>query len=804
MSDWVLATEQAGFTRHFDASALPVSFGSSSSDDLVLADVHGSVQIGMLDQVFFVQPSRETRNVRVDDELLQGSRRLDDGSVIAFDTARLICRIRDGRLTLRIEARLTAGDTAPPDFDALAQNESSELKISPIAFKPSLEAQQERKQRFRKTTIAIYAAFVVLGSLGWFAFTAKSIEFELTPAADAFDLPETLWKFRLGERYLLREGSHRIVAEREGYYPIDETIDVGVLPDQTFEFEFVRLPGLVTFRTEPEAQAEVSIDGQVVGTTPLVDFEVRPGTHQIEFVAERYLTEVASIDVEGGHERDTVTVALTPSWAPVSVTSEPAGADVLVDGRALAVTPATLELTAGERDIELSLPGYNSWQREIRVFADEPQELETVVLSLADARVELITEPDNATVTVNGQYRGHSPVNLTLTPNVEHQVRVDRQGYQSVTRNLTLAPDGRRQLDIDLEPELGVVSVRTDPPEAEVLVNGEPAGRTPLELDLMTIEQDIAIRLDGYAGVEETITPIEGYPQTLDYDLVLLDAVTGDGYAKVITTGQGQRLRLVLPGRFQMGSSRGDPDARLNEVLRQVELTRAFYLAEREMTNAEFRQCDPDHDSGVFEGLSLNDDDQPVVNVTIEEVFRCLNQLSIEDGLQPVYVEEGDTLVPQRPLRNGYRLATEAEFAWALRGAGAGLNRYSWGDDTQLPDRFLNIADQSAEEILPNVLVTYVDGYPVSAPVGSFAPNAAGLYDIDGNVDEWVQDFYDPLNRGGAPILTDPLGPETGRSRVVRGASWRSYDRTQLRLSYRDYENEAREDLGFRIARNLE
>jgi len=808
VSDWVLATEESGYTRHFDAAALPVAFGSGDGDDLKLADVNGTIQIGMLDQVFFVQPLRDTRNVRVNGEVLRGSRRLEDGDLIAFDTARLNIRLGDGRVRIGIAAQVTAGDTAPPDFGATAQRASGELTVAPIAFKPNLKrADDDARPRLSRGSMIVAAAFAVLGLVGWFAFTGKSVHFEISPLPDRFELPETLLKFSLGDRYMLREGSHRVVAELEGYYPIDEVIEVGALGDQTFDFEFVRLPGLVSFRTEPEAQAEVSLDGAVVGSTPLVDLEVRPGRHQVQFVAERYLTEVTTIDVDGAGRRQETTVALTPSWAPVTLSTEPAGAEVSVDGRVLGTTPVTLELTAGERLLEVSLDGYNRWQREIRVFADEPQVIEPIVLSLADGRLVIASEPADAAVSVDGEYRGRTPVDLRLPPNVEHRVALARPGYQSFNRNLRLGPGGVVQIDVDLEPQLGTVEIVTRPEGARVLVGGEMQGTTPVALELMTVEQGIAIQLDGYAPVDATVTPREGYPQRLAYDLALLDAVTGDGYARIITTSLGQRLALIPAGRFQMGSSRSDPDRRLNEVLKTVELTKAFYLAEREMTNAEFRHCEPDHDSGEFAGQSLNGDDQPVVNVTIQEIYACLNQLSIENGLQPVYIEENGLLVPHRPLRDGYRLPTEAEFAWALRAAGRGDEAplyFSWGDSLPPPDRFANIADQSAEDILPTVNVTYVDGFPVSAPVGSFRANAAGLFDMDGNVAEWVQDYYDATNRASTAMLTDPLGPVTGRSHLVRGPAWTSATVRQLRLSYRDYEDEARMDLGFRIARNLE
>jgi len=809
VSDWVLATEQGGSTRHFAATALPVRIGGAAGCDIVLADIPGSILIGQLDGVFFVQPGRATENVRLDGELLQGSRRLVDGSVIALDTARLECRLRDGRLSVGIEARVTAGDTAPPDFDALARDRGSEISVSPIAFDPNASRRAGKGNRqVSRTALFVYAAFVVLGTLGWFAFTAKSVRFDLTPVPESFELPSTWFKFRIGDRWLLRAGEHRVVAELPGYYPIDAAVDVGRLPDQTVELEFVRLPGLIAFTTVPEAAAEISLDGEVIGTTPLEDFEVRPGTHQIQFTAERYLTELVTVDVEGGHERQTVTATLTPSWAPVTLTSSPPGANVLVDGRVLATTPAELELTAGERAISVQLAGYNTWQRSIRVVADEPQTLPEVELELADGRVALDTTPVDATISINGDYMGRTPRDLRLRPNVTHRLTLSKPGYETETLEFSLAPDEQETIAIDLKPRLGTVEITTAPAGAEVLVNGELRGVAPLTLELMSVEQDIAVRLDGYAGQERSITPRPGYPQQLPFDLEQLDEATGGGFPRVLTTGSGTRLRLIPASAesFMLGSSRTDPERRSNEVMRRVQLSRAFYLAETELTNAEYRRCDPEHNSGSFERNSLNGDDQPVVNVRVQEVLRCLNQLSIEDGYQPVYEEANGLLVPRRPLRNGYRLPTEAEFAYAARYAGrdgAEPPRFGWGNERQPPDRSANIADLSASDILPNTLVTYTDGYAVSAPVGSFEPNPAGLYDLDGNVAEWMQDFYDPLEEPPAGVVTDPQGPATGRQHVVRGASWRSYEGRQLRLTYRDYEDDPREDIGFRIARSL-
>ena len=806
-ADWVLATEESGHARHFAAAALPVVIGDAQGADIRLAGVTGIVQIGMLDGVFFAQPGKGTENARIDGHLLRGSRRIQDGNVIALDSARLKCALRGGRLTVSIEARVTAGDTSPPDLDEVARSTSADVAITPLAFRPSLQSPQARGRRVSNTTIAVGSGFAVLAVLAWFAFTAKSVELVFEPPVDEFALPSTLFKFNVGDRHLLRSGEHAVTAELAGYYPLDTRIEVGAAPSQTIRLTLTKLPGLVTIATAPEVGAQVKVDGNLIGTTPLVDLEIVPGTHQVEFSGERYLAEVLELVVAGGHERQTLTTTLTPNWALVSLASEPAGASVAVDGVAAGTTPAALELGAGFRDIELTLNGYNAWRERVAVVANEPQTLPTVRLVAADGRVQLTTVPPDAAVSVNGAFRGRTPLQLRLAPGRGHEIAITKPGYETARRELSVAADSGRALEIELVALLGEVDVQTNPPNAEIWVDDRLVGMTPTRLNLLAVSHKLEVRLAGYASQAMEITPRPGFLQAEMFELEVLDTSSGGGYARSIATSLGQELKLIPAGRFRMGSPRGSQGWRPNEAARDVEISRAFYLGVREVTNAEFRRFDAAHDSGTFNGQNLNGDDQPVVRIEWEDAARFLNWLSIEDGLQPVYDTTSDPIKPFRPLRNGYRLPTEAEWSWAARAAGRDAPIvYAWGNELPPPDRSGNFADIAASEILPTTLVTYTDGFAVSAPVGSFEANPVGIFDLGGNVVEWVQDFYEitaaPPQEGA--VTVDPLGPETGRFHVLQGPSWRSASVMDLRLAYRNYGAEGREDLGFRIARNLE
>jgi formylglycine-generating enzyme required for sulfatase activity len=244
----------------------------------------------------------------------------------------------------------------------------------------------------------------------------------------------------------------------------------------------------------------------------------------------------------------------------------------------------------------------------------------------------------------------------------------------------------------------------------------------------------------------------------------------------------------VIPaGVFQMGDAfgEGDPDER---PLRQVTVS-AFYMAQRETTKALWDEV---RDWGISRGYTDlpvgggKASNHPVQTVTWFDVIKWCNARSEKEGLPPCYTVGGTPLRTGTvtPVVNwtakGYRLPTEAEWEKAARG---GLNgkRFPLGDTTTHSQA--NYVGNSAYsyDISPTsgVHPTYgVGSDPYSSPVGSFAANGYGLYDMMGNVFEWCWDWYGTYAAGPQ---NDPKGAASGSVRIVRGGSW-NFDAFECRV----------------------
>lgn len=675
--------------------------------------------------------------------------------------------------------------------------------IQPIDFTPREETRRYISYQFRWLHLFMGVAGLAVLFAGWFVLTARSVSIQVEPITASVEIEGGI-NIRLGQRYLIRSGSYQLALRNEGYHDTNTQLVVGSQQNQIHEFSMRKLPGLVTVVTEDLEGARVRIDGVDIGRTPLQDVEVEPGSHNLTISMDRYLDHSDTIEIEGRRQPQNFSADLKPAWAVVNFTTTPAGADVLVDGELVGTTPLAAEILQGTRDVTLKLSGHKAWQDDFDVIAGQDFSVTGIELEPADGLVFIRTQPSGASVTANGEFQGLTPLEVALPPGRDHQVTFFQNGYQSITRSVRTQPEQEQEINVVLDPVLANVEVLAEPADAQLYINGELRGGVNQTYELMAASQQVEIRREGYVPYMAEFTARPGMGQQIRVALKSLEQARLDQIEPVITSPAGQQLTLFYPGAFTMGASRREPGRGANETLRDIELEREFYLSQREVSNAEFRLFDPEHNSGTVAGLTLNNEAQPVVRVTWTQAALYCNWLSEQDGLPLFYQVTDGEVTGFNPESNGYRLPTEAEWAWVARTDGSGdLLRYTWGDQLPPPTNAGNFADSTAQSYLGEVMFDYNDNYFATAPVASFAPNHHGIYDMAGNVAEWVHDFYGSVGVFGGTEV-DPLGPENGMFHSIRGSSWAHGTITELRLSFRDWGEEARDDLGFRIARYLD
>jgi formylglycine-generating enzyme required for sulfatase activity len=241
---------------------------------------------------------------------------------------------------------------------------------------------------------------------------------------------------------------------------------------------------------------------------------------------------------------------------------------------------------------------------------------------------------------------------------------------------------------------------------------------------------------------------------------------------RTVDLGDGVTMDLVLipAGTFIMGSHAGAMDEKPRAV---VTIDAPFWMSTCEISNEQYARFDPAHDSGFNDqrwkdhtrpGYAANLPDQPVIRVSFNEALAFCDWLGEQIG-EPC------------------TLPTEAQWEYAARAGSAELFSFGGTDADFSP--FANMADAATSRLVvtgvdpspvknPDPNMDYLpkddrfdDGYTLVAPVGSYAPNAWGLYDMHGNVAEWTRSSY-------TPYPYDPDAPCCGACDVtVRGGSWR-------------------------------
>ncbi|MEP6822259.1 MAG: bifunctional serine/threonine-protein kinase/formylglycine-generating enzyme family protein [Chthoniobacterales bacterium] len=479
---------------------------------------------------------------------------------------------------------------------------------------------------------------------------------------------------------------------------------------------------------------------------------IEPGKYSLRVMLPEFDPVEQRVELKSGETFALPLIKLQRSKGSVQITSAPDGAEFELsragEPALRATTPATLQgLSTGVYE---AVARRGEWELRDRV---EIKRGETTrkVFDFATGTISIASEPPGAEISIDGKVRGPSPLTLEL-PAGSHRVSAQYQDWPAEERDLKV--EKNQTASASFEFAKGSVKIISAPSGASVTQDGRDLGVTPL------LVEDVE-------------------PGQVAYELHLagfkIETLTGVVRSKTQT---------FLDARLKKQPTTAREGPFENSLGMRLVPVDGFYLSVWETRVKDWDAfCQATGRGSAPPDFSQTEND-PVVKVSWQDANDFCVWLTAE--------ERRNGLISESEI---YRLPTDREWSMAVGLSDEGGTTpeerdgrlkgvYPWGKQWPPPTGAGNLADQSASRRRGPTIDGYSDGYAATAPVGSFPPNALGVYDLSGNVWEWCDDLYKPGSRWG----------------VLRGGSWANSNRAELLSSYRNVIDRYERDViyGFR------
>ena len=500
----------------------------------------------------------------------------------------------------------------------------------------------------------------------------------------------------------------------------------------------------LVIRATPE-NSDIYIDNEKVGTgyaskTVSIGME-----HRWKVQCPDYFPK-EGVKLFSSRSEESIDVELDPNFGYLTVVSDPAGAELYIDGKKVGTTPYMYErISRGQHRVEVKKDRYNPYVNVVNVKIGETIQLNDVKLTairVPMGSMELTSNPTGAVITINGRQYGQTPKTLTDLEVGTYTVYFSKEGYQNLSQTVEVK-DGKKET-------LAVTMTKASVPR-------QPVPTTPVA----------------------TSGSINGTSTT-----------TASGNKIFTVNGVSFEMVAIKGGTFTMGST--DEYAKDDEKpTHDVTLT-DYYIGKYEVTQKLWIAVMGNNPS------FCKGDDLPVEQVSwidAQVFLRELNKLTGQNFRLPTeaeweYAARGGT---QTSLYNG-NIVIEGKcnsynldkIAWYSGNCGRNYTADAGCDMSN----YYKISGWEEKQ--------YPDTIGASHPVGMKQPNAYGIYDMLGNVCEWCQDWYVGGYDKGS--FTNPTGPDRGFVRVFRGGCW-NYEAKYCRVTSRAYYVPAYkyDNIGFRI-----
>ena len=369
--------------------------------------------------------------------------------------------------------------------------------------------------------------------------------------------------------YFSERGAHAIRASLPGYVTEDRVVNVSNGETKRVDFALERERGLLLVTTEPAGAEvrDVRMNGTSLGVTPLLVTSLPTAAeHSLELVKAGYLPRRIKVNLK---DRTPVAInerLMLDSGALVCL-SEPEGVEVTVNGVVRGKTPLTLEsIPKGSVKVRYSLGGYMDETRELKLNAGDRETLDIAMKGIP-AKLSVVTVPEKATVYVDGEYQGKSPVAVTDLKPGEHTVKVELSGHAPASQTVHLSNGEEETATIALKSVLSRLEIVTVPAGVKLTLDGRVAGETkpskdgssgsePFVLDRISAgNHTIGFKMYGYREDVQKVSLRSGEVEHLHKQMhkvwikdVEIETITGTVSGVLVSEGPDEIEIELRPG----------------------------------------------------------------------------------------------------------------------------------------------------------------------------------------------------------------------------------------------------------------